>query len=69
MVIIIMGPNFLDGYDKLSRFNVCIHGCVDGLVTVSLSSGKYINGAFFSFSRKVLWLNVSPTNYDLLFTF
>ena len=27
------GPNFvwhIDGYDKLSRYGICIHGCVDG---------------------------------------
>ena len=27
------GPNFLwhlDGYDKLSPYNFCIHGCIDG---------------------------------------
>ena len=27
------GPDFLwhlDGYDKLSRYGFCIHGCIDG---------------------------------------
>ena len=31
----VKGPNYvwnLDGYDKLSPFGLCIHGCIDGLV-------------------------------------
>ena len=35
MYIPLQGPNFIwhvDGYDKLSHFNLCIHGCIDGLV-------------------------------------
>ena len=29
------GPNYLihlDGYDKLKRFGLCVHGCIDGQV-------------------------------------
>jgi hypothetical protein len=43
------GPNYLwhmDGYDKLSPYGICIHGCVDG------------------FSRKIIWLKVTPTNHN-----
>ena len=30
---LLKGPNFiwhLDGYDKLSAYGFCIHGCIDG---------------------------------------
>ncbi len=33
--VFFQGPNFvwhLDGYDKLSQYGLCIHGCIDGLV-------------------------------------
>lgn len=31
------GPNYLlhiDGYDKLKRFGICVHGAIDGLVDI-----------------------------------
>jgi hypothetical protein len=43
----VQGPNSLwhiDGWDKLKKFGLCVHGAIDG------------------FSRRILWLEVGPTN-------
>ena len=37
IIILFKGPNYvwhMDGYDKLTPFGFCIHGCVDGYVEI-----------------------------------
>lgn len=56
------GPNYvwhIDGYDKLSPYGITIHGCIDGYTTVKLIF-IFCN----RFSRKIMWLKVSPTNHN-----
>uniref|UniRef100_A0A1X7VEC2 Integrase core domain-containing protein n=1 Tax=Amphimedon queenslandica TaxID=400682 RepID=A0A1X7VEC2_AMPQE len=50
------GPNFvwhLDSYDKVTHYGFDIHGCIDGVLQFN---GRY--------SRKLLWLKLTPTNHD-----
>ncbi len=65
------GPNFcwhIDGNDKLLPYGFAIHGCIDGYVVDFYNThdtSKFnlaTNYLYNSFSRKILWLEVSSTN-------
>ena len=49
--------------DKLKRFGIAIHGCIDGLVYIGhycIIMTKLI--LLCRYSRKVLWLNAAKSN-------
>ena len=49
----------MDGYDKLSPYGITVHGCIDGYINIIK-----LYCIIYSFSRKILWLEVSPTNHN-----
>lgn len=63
-VIFPQGPNYiwhLDGYNKLTPFGIDIHGCIDGYMHNSEALSILYNQRY---SRKILWLEMTPTNHD-----
>ena len=53
------------GYDKLSPYGLCIHGCIDGYVMLSARHFFVTrNYLICSFSRKVIWFKLASTNHD-----
>ena len=63
----------MDGYDKLSPFGMAIHGCIDGYTVIIYHKqciyyvaqiSQYTSSLLCRFSRKILWLEVAPSNHN-----
>lgn len=57
----------IDGNDKLAKYGFCLHGCMDGLVLHIMFEQSCIsmfNCLLSSFSRMLIWLEVTPTNHN-----
>ena len=55
----------MDGYDKLSPYRLTIHGCIDGYAVFSqytILVGGLTVLYTCSYSRRILWLKLAPTN-------